>query len=92
LQKSLGEEFPERGRGEEGLSTASIRHLIDSLRFFGFAYIDDDDKIRTTYAGEKFLRGDEEPELFQRQLIKWQFPNPGQVNVTNVKFGLLSRS
>ncbi len=85
MQKALGTKFPERGRKRAGLSNGSIRHLVDSLRFFGFVYVDDEKKIRITEAGERFLLGIEEPELFLRQMIKWQFPNPGQVNVTDIR-------
>jgi len=45
------------------------------LKWFGFAWHDDDYNIYITSSGKKFLE-DNPHEIWLKQLLKWQLPNP----------------
>jgi hypothetical protein len=45
------------------------------LKWFGFAWHDEDYRIRITPSGERFLE-DDPNETWLKQMLKWQLPNP----------------
>jgi len=53
----------------------SARDRVKPFKSFGFAYIDDHDRIRITKAGRQLIEGKRVHELFLKQLLKWQYPS-----------------
>lgn len=55
---------------------AMARILKVSFDNLGFAWIDDADKVSLTLVGKKFIADDGDPEIFDRQLWRYQIANP----------------
>jgi len=67
--------------------TAGIgRAIFANLKFFGFAF-DKYGKVCITSAGDAFIRASETEriDIIKRQLLKWQYPNPDQKGIKDIR-------
>ncbi len=71
LAKSTG--FEGTAAGKE--SDFSARDRVAPMKTYGFAYIDEDNRIRITKAGKELIKGVNEERVFLMQLLKWQYPS-----------------
>lgn len=51
------------------------RARFGTMKFWGFVFRDQNDKLLVTSAGRQLMTGKREDETFAKQLVKWQYPD-----------------
>ncbi len=66
------------------------RARFGTIKFWGFVYKDDDDRVKITSAGKRLIEGRRQDEIFTKQLVKWQYPDNqhGGGNYPLTRYGL----
>lgn len=73
--EKLRESMLFEGVTSEEAPDLSARDRLRAIKTFGFGYVDSNGILRITEAGRKLAEGENEEDLFLKQLLKWQFPS-----------------
>jgi len=71
----------------------SARDRVAPMKTYGFVYVNSQDKLRITKAGNALINGEDEQHIFLMQLLKWQYPSSqhGSKKYLNQPASLFSR-